>query len=523
LIPKKINQKKKKEKDDNGVKPMDIEKSIQKNDDQKVSSINNVNSKDITKEEKVDNKSTSNEEKKDTTGIKDQESKKEGTEKDNNITKNDKKNDKKNDIECEQKDIKENTTNPKPNISSLIPTSTSATNTSLSIANTTTTAPKLNTTTAATTITTTTINTTTETKKIISSSSSSIPENKIVEKEIVKDNEKIKDTNNKETKMDEVKSKNIITELVSVSNTNETNNEKIINEVEKEKSIKETKVLESPAKSKEILNNNLYHTPEKNIINLKSSEEKENNKDNVNAKTEEKKSPEKKNIKLVSKNNHSSTSTNDNISMQVDTEDSNSFSSSIMPLSAEPESLDEDKNDSDDQRKQALQEMKNIEIDFAKLRERIYLEKLEELNNEIEMIKNDTHPDLVESIKKIKAKKDERIKMAEAWKRHQLECIENHFRVYYKELDSTRQSKINTTRKELMNKIQSNRWKIYNDKRNFELTKIASESGYEPASKNKKRKISKNEINILKSLRMTGTSKNELHEDLEILKIKNRN
>ena len=45
----------------------------------------------------------------------------------------------------------------------------------------------------------------------------------------------------------------------------------------------------------------------------------------------------------------------------------------------------------------------------------------------------------MESIKKIEAKKDERIKMAKAWKHYQLECIENHFRVYYKELDSTRQ------------------------------------------------------------------------------------
>ncbi len=29
--------------------------------------------------------------------------------------------------------------------------------------------------------------------------------------------------------------------------------------------------------------------------------------------------------------------------------------------------------------------------------------------------------------------------MAKAWKRYQLECIENQFRIYYKELDSSRQ------------------------------------------------------------------------------------
>jgi len=45
----------------------------------------------------------------------------------------------------------------------------------------------------------------------------------------------------------------------------------------------------------------------------------------------------------------------------------------------------------------------------------------------------------VESIKKIEAKKEERIRMANAWKRYQLECIENQFRIYYKELDSSRQ------------------------------------------------------------------------------------
>jgi len=99
---------------------------------------------------------------------------------------------------------------------------------------------------------------------------------------------------------------------------------------------------------------------------------------------------------------------------------------------------------------------------------------MEELDNEIEMIKNskfiyyklisiyyinfiwikllilciihltlDTHPDLVESIKKIEAKKDERIRMANAWKRYQLECIDNQFRIYYKELDSSRQVSFN--------------------------------------------------------------------------------
>ncbi|OUM66627.1 hypothetical protein PIROE2DRAFT_6043 [Piromyces sp. E2] len=158
----------------------------------------------------------------------------------------------------------------------------------------------------------------------------------------------------------------------------------------------------------------------------------------------------------------------------------------------------------DHQRKQALEEMKNIEIDFAKLREKIYQEKMDELDNEIEMIKNNQHPDFVESIKKLEAKKDERIRMANAWKRYQLQCIDNQFRIYYKELDSSRQSKINLSRKDLIEEVQNNRWKIYKDKRKIELNNLASSSGYEPSNKYKKRKTSKSEVSLLKSMRMSG-------------------
>jgi len=42
--------------------------------------------------------------------------------------------------------------------------------------------------------------------------------------------------------------------------------------------------------------------------------------------------------------------------------------------------------------------------------------------------------------------------MAKAWKHYQLQCIENQFRVYYKELDSTRQVPINISYLNIINK-----------------------------------------------------------------------
>ncbi|KAI7899956.1 uncharacterized protein BX663DRAFT_170769 [Cokeromyces recurvatus] len=69
--------------------------------------------------------------------------------------------------------------------------------------------------------------------------------------------------------------------------------------------------------------------------------------------------------------------------------------------------------------KEALDALTHIEIEFARLRDKMYQEKMSELNEEAIMIANGTHPELVALMAEIEEKKGRRIHNAEAWRRHQ--------------------------------------------------------------------------------------------------------
>ncbi|KAG0167249.1 Transcriptional regulatory protein, partial [Apophysomyces sp. BC1034] len=68
---------------------------------------------------------------------------------------------------------------------------------------------------------------------------------------------------------------------------------------------------------------------------------------------------------------------------------------------------------------EALEALTHIEIEFARLREKMYQEKMKELNVEAEMISNGTHPEMIALMEKIETKKQQRINSAEAWRRQQ--------------------------------------------------------------------------------------------------------
>jgi len=481
------NEKLKEANDDNGVKPMELDNKLSSKDNELNNKKSENSNKDTPKEEIVDenkNVISSISNTPDKKEIKSDEEKETKTDlkkeniKENTILENNKKSNTVGEQKEEKKDILINK-----------PSASTNTTKSTSLPTTASTVSKIDNSENIITKEDKKIVPTTE--PVISTSLSSVYDKKV---------------KNEEEKIEDAKSENILSKSVATQESGSLKKDELNN---KENNISETK-RDISEEEKDVP---ISSKPE---LNEKSEKEKEA------IKIEKEKKEEKEgHIKEIVKGNNN----DENSNVTLDTDESNSVSSGI-PFSVEPDSLDDDdddKNDSDNQRKQALEDMKNIEIDFAKLREKIYQEKMEELDNEIEMIKNNTHPDLVESIKKIEAKKDERIRMANAWKHYQLECIDNQFRIYYKELDSSRQSNINASRKDLMDEVQSNRWKIYKEKRKAELNHITSNSGYESVNKFKKRKTSKSEISLLKSMRMTGFSKNELHEDLDLLKIRYKN
>ncbi|KAL0088449.1 hypothetical protein F4703DRAFT_1512081 [Phycomyces blakesleeanus] len=110
---------------------------------------------------------------------------------------------------------------------------------------------------------------------------------------------------------------------------------------------------------------------------------------------------------------------------QSPTEDKFNF---MSPMFCEQpmEEEEEEEEDLDSQRRHndALKALTFIEVEFARLRDKMYEEKMNELNEEATMIANGTHPELVALMEEIEAKKGKRIREAEAWRA----CQHNNFR-----------------------------------------------------------------------------------------------
>jgi hypothetical protein len=80
------------------------------------------------------------------------------------------------------------------------------------------------------------------------------------------------------------------------------------------------------------------------------------------------------------------------------------------------------------QRKEAIQFLTEIEIDFAKLRDRLYEDKMSRLKSEFEMCLNGSHPELQSVYTKIDAHREEKIRLAALTQKYELECIDRKTR-----------------------------------------------------------------------------------------------
>ncbi|KAG1137478.1 hypothetical protein G6F38_011284 [Rhizopus arrhizus] len=105
----------------------------------------------------------------------------------------------------------------------------------------------------------------------------------------------------------------------------------------------------------------------------------------------------------------------------------------------EEEKMDSEiaENDEDYQQrhKEALDALTHIELEFARLRDKMYQEKMSELNDEALMIANGTHPELVSLMAEIEEKKGKRISSAEAWREHQYANFKKHMENERKKLN----------------------------------------------------------------------------------------
>lgn len=111
--------------------------------------------------------------------------------------------------------------------------------------------------------------------------------------------------------------------------------------------------------------------------------------------------------------------------------------------------------------------MTQIEIEFAKLRDRMYQEKMSELNEEAIMIANGTHPELVSLLAESNEKRHKRVRNAHAWKLHQEDNYQQQFKGFEYQANIHFMSGKNGLRRALMDSLNGKKWTIESEKSKF--------------------------------------------------------
>ncbi|SAM05160.1 hypothetical protein [Absidia glauca] len=123
-------------------------------------------------------------------------------------------------------------------------------------------------------------------------------------------------------------------------------------------------------------------------------------------------------------------------------------------------STKDDDWDTQQRHKDALDALTHIEVEFARLREKMYQEKMAELNEEAIMIANGTHPELITLMAEIEEKKGRRISTAEAWRKYQHTNFRRQFEGFEYQANVHFISRKSAIRKELLATTHGKRWRL---------------------------------------------------------------
>ncbi|KAF9280448.1 hypothetical protein BGZ68_007233 [Mortierella alpina] len=77
--------------------------------------------------------------------------------------------------------------------------------------------------------------------------------------------------------------------------------------------------------------------------------------------------------------------------------------------------------------KEALDALTSIEVEFANLRDKMYEERMTELDREVEMINDGTHPELSSLMQEIEQKREHRLRVAEMGRKYKTDIAQSHF------------------------------------------------------------------------------------------------
>ncbi|TPX67665.1 hypothetical protein SpCBS45565_g03631 [Spizellomyces sp. 'palustris'] len=183
-------------------------------------------------------------------------------------------------------------------------------------------------------------------------------------------------------------------------------------------------------------------------------------------------------------------------------------------------------------RKEALKTLTDIEHEFARFREKMYQEKIAELEREDAAIRNGSHPVLVSQMRHIEQKKVDRLNAAEARLRLERISFQRQFEAAVSQARTDFICKRGELRRQMIAEIEHKRWKMYDEKRKLESSDSGHPSSLVPdrAACVKRRKALKAELSEWRAIiasggfpaaTISGLSKNEINEDLESIGIQN--
>ncbi|KAI8077797.1 uncharacterized protein BX664DRAFT_389391 [Halteromyces radiatus] len=157
----------------------------------------------------------------------------------------------------------------------------------------------------------------------------------------------------------------------------------------------------------------------------------------------------------------------------------------MMPICPVPITTLETKDDNDQvndddpfQRQAALKDLTYIEVHFARLRQKVFEEKLEDLYQEILMVENGTHPEQLEMMQHVDNKKINRIKKATAKRDIRLLSYRKQFESTIHQANHDFMARRQHLKMEIEQKVGHRRFKL-NDERMNITTDTLSENAHD--------------------------------------------
>ncbi|KAK9467319.1 Sds3-like-domain-containing protein [Lipomyces arxii] len=193
--------------------------------------------------------------------------------------------------------------------------------------------------------------------------------------------------------------------------------------------------------------------------------------------------------------------------------------------------VDEDDNEERAQkRKAAVSSLTEIEVEFAKLRDRLREDKVTRLQAEIDMCLDGTHPELSSFYDEIAQTRDERIQLADAHIKYRRRCVENQTRAIRTHIHQQYFKNVANLRADMIKQTTETWYRVNRERRAMDA--LVPFYGYKIPEKRsvqyRQRQAQYNEIAILVGLskyvgfpaapEITAASTDEVTEDMDLLR-----